>query len=629
MFTSFTDDFVLRFGGYMRKILIVNLATREFTIEEPDEQFYRHFLGGYGIGARFIYSHQKPHIDPLGSESILGFATGPLTGTPALIASRYTVMGKSPLTGTWGDANAGGYFGPTLKFAGYDAIFFFGISEKPVYLFIDNGKAELRDATKVWGKETRETEAILKAELGKDVPVTCIGPAGEKCSLISCIINDGGRAAGRSGLGAVMGSKKLKAIALRGNLSIPLADREETLRLRKKYLSGMSGLLVDIFQDYGTCGIMKDAVDSGDAPIKNWGGDGKTDFPNAAKISDENVIRYQVRKYGCYGCPLQCGGRVKVEKGPYKSEGRKPEFETLGAFGPLCLNDNIESIIKANEICDRYGVDTVSTGSTIAFAIECYDKGIITKKDTDGIELTWGNHEAIIELTEKIAKREGFGEVLADGVKKAAERIGNGAEEYAIHVQGQELPMHHPKKTPGYATTYKIDSTPGRHTQGGAANAEGFSPEGMELPEMKEHTYSGKGEIHKKMSNFIHSVNCAGLCLFGITCIDVNSIPQFIHSVVGWECTMDEFIEMGERIANIRHAFNLREGLNPLEFKIPKRVITKSQQFSDVVGGEVDVDVQVSDYLKAMEWDAQTGKPSKQRLIQLGLTDIADEIGTP
>jgi len=610
-------------GGYMKKILLVNLSTGEFTVEEPEEQFYRQFLGGYGIGSRFIYSHQKPHVDPLGTDNILGFAVGPLTGTPALIASRYTVMGKSPLTGTWGDANAGGYFGPKLKFAGYDAIFFFGISERPVYLFIDNGKPELRDAAKVWGKDTRETEATLKAELGDDVPVTCIGPAGEKRSLIACIINDGGRAAGRSGLGAVMGSKKLKAIALQGNLSVPIADRKETLRLRKQYIEGMSGLLVDLFKDYGTCAIMKDAVDSGDAPVKNWGGDGKTDFPTAEKISDENVIRYQVRKYGCYGCPLRCGGRVKVEKGPYKSEGRKPEFETLGAFGPLCLNDNIESIIKANEICDRYGLDTVSTGSAVAFAIECYDKGIITKEDTDGLELTWGNHEAIIKLTEKIAKREGFGEVLADGVKKAAERIGGGAEEYAIHVQGQELPMHHPKKTPGYATTYKIDSTPGRHTQGGTANVEGFPPEGMELPE--NDSYNGKGEIHKKMSNFIHAVNCAGLCLFGITCIDVNSIPEFIRSVVGWECTMDELIEIGERIANIRHAFNLREGLNPLEFKIPKRVISQSQQFADVVGGEIDVDVQVNDYLKAMEWDTETGKPSKQRLIQLGLVDIADD----
>ena len=613
------------FGGYMRKILIVNLSDGTLTVEEPDEQFYRRFLGGYGIGARFIYSNQRAHVDPLGPESILGFATGPLTGTPALIASRYTVMGKSPLTQTWGDANAGGYFGPMLKFAGYDAVFFTGIADAPVYLFIDNGKAELRDATTIWGKDTKQTETMLKTELGSDVPVTCIGPAGEKRSLISCIINDGGRAAGRSGLGAVMGSKRLKAIALKGNMSIPLADENETLRLRKQYLEKMSGLLVDLFQDYGTCAMMKDAVKSGDAPVKNWGGDA-VDFPNAQKISDENVIRYQVQKYGCYGCPLRCGGRVKVDKGPYKSEGRKPEFETIGAFGPLCLNDNIESIIKANEICNRYGLDTVSTGGTIAFAIECYEQGIITQSDTDGIELTWGNHEAIITMTGKIARREGFGDVLADGVKKAAERIGRGAEQYAIHVQGQELPMHHPKQTPGYATTYKIDSTPGRHTQGGAANAEGFAPEGMDLPEVEKHIYSGKGEIHKKMSNFIHAVNCAGLCLFGITCIDVNSIPQFIHAAVGWEYTMDEFIEVGERVANIRHAFNLREGLNPLEFKIPKRVLSKSHQFADVVGGEIDVNVQVQDYLTAMEWDAQTGKPSKKKLMELGLIDIAEDL---
>jgi len=607
--------------GYVKKILFIDLSTGELQVEEPGEKFYQDFLGGYGIGARIIYSRQKPKVSPLSADNILGFATGPLTGTPALIASRYTVMGKSPLTQTWGDANSGGFFGPMLKFAGYDGMFFTGVSEKPVYLLINNGKAELKNASEIWGEETRQTQELLKAKHGRNISIACIGPAGEKRSLISCIINDEGRAAGRSGMGAVMGVKNLKAIVVKGNMRIPVADKEETLRLRKKYLGELSGLVVDVFRDYGSSGLAQDYIARGEAPVKNWRGEGLENFPNAAAIGDESVIRYQVQTTGCYGCPLKCGGRVKVGSGPYKSDGRKPEFQTIGAFGSLCLNDNIESIIKANDICNSYGIDTVSTGSTIAFALECYEKKVITKEDADGLELTWGNHEAIIKLTEKIAKREGFGDVLADGVKKASERIGKGAEQFAMHIQGQEIPMHSPKRSSGYATTYKIDATPARHTQGGTAYESS-----IRLEDNLQLKSANRGEIHKKMSNFIHVINCAGLCLFGIMCIDTNAVPEFIKSVVGWECTMDELLKTGERIANIRHAFNLREGLNPLDFNIPKRVLKKREKFTDIVGGEIDVDTQVHEYLKAMDWGVQTAKPSREKLVELGLDDVAGDL---
>ncbi len=609
------------YGGYVKKILFINLSTGELQVEEPGEEFYRDFLGGYGIGARIIYNHQQPKVAPLNADNILGFATGPLTGTPALIASRYTVMGKSPLTGTWGDANSGGFFGPILKFANYDGLFFTGVSEEPVYLLIDKGKAELKNASEIWGKETRQTQEFLKVKYGRNISIACIGPAGEKRSLISCIMNDGGRAAGRSGMGALMGAKKLKAVVVKGNMRIPVADVEETSRLRKKYLGELSGLVVDVFRDYGSSGLAQDYIASGEAPVKNWRGDGLEDFPNAAAISDESVIRYQVQATGCYGCPLKCGGRVKIENGPYKSESRKPEFQTIGAFGPLCLNDNIESIIKANDICNRYGIDTVSTGSTIAFALECYENNMITKEDADGLELTWGNHEAITKLTEKIAKREGVGDILADGVKKAAERIGKDAEQFAMHVQGQELPMHSPKRSPGYATTYKIDATPARHTQGGTAYESS-----IRLEDNPQLTSANRGEIHKKMSNFIHVINCAGLCLFGIMCINANAVAEFITSIVGWEYTMDELLKTGERIANIRHAFNLREGLNPLDFNIPKRVLKKREKFADIVGGEIDADTQIHEYLKAMDWDVQTTKPSRKKLVELGLDDVAGDV---
>ena len=427
-------------NGYMGKMLFVDLSTGKIEEEALDEKLCRDFLGGYGIGARIIYSRQKAGVDPLGPDNIFGFTTGPLTGTPAPFGSRYTVVGKSPLTGTWGDANSGGFFGPHLKFAGYDAVFFKGISEKPVYLFIDNGKAELRDATHLWGKDSNETEDILRDELGKKVEVACIGQAGEKLSLISCVMNNKGRAAARSGLGAVMGSKRLKAVAVLGNMEVPLADKKKVGDLRKEYQKAFDGMMYEMMKNYGTCGGTAQSAQVGDSPVKNWSGAGIVDFPNASAVSDDAIIGLQRKRYACYRCSVGCGGLMKAGKEyDYEEGAHKPEYETLAAFGSMLLNDNAESIIMANDICSRYGLDTISAGATIAFAMECYDNGLITKADTDGIELTWGNHRAIIAMTEKLAKREGFGDVLADGTKVAAERIGKGSDKYAMHAGGRGI----------------------------------------------------------------------------------------------------------------------------------------------------------------------------------------------
>ncbi|MBN2462307.1 MAG: aldehyde ferredoxin oxidoreductase, partial [Dehalococcoidia bacterium] len=296
-------------GGYIGKILYVDLTKGNTSEELADDKLYQDFLGGYGIGARILFSRQKAKVDPLGPDAMLGFVTGILTGTPALFASRYVVVGKSPLTGTWGDANSGGDFGPHLKFAGYDAVFFSGISPSPVYLFIDNGKAEMRKADKLWGKDTWETESLLKAELGTDARVACIGPAGESLSLISCIINNKGRAAGRSGLGAVMGSKKLKAIVVKGNKKVPVAHEAELKEARTKHLGQLGGA-VEAFRKFGTCAGMNVLVQAGDTPVKNWKGTA-LDFTTANVISDQSVINLQERKYGCWQCPVACGGHMK------------------------------------------------------------------------------------------------------------------------------------------------------------------------------------------------------------------------------------------------------------------------------------------------------------------------------
>jgi aldehyde:ferredoxin oxidoreductase len=425
--------------GFMGKILWVDLSLKKLVEESLDERTARDFYGGYGLGAKILFDRQKPGVDPLGPEATLGIVTGILTGTDGLGGSRYVMVGKSPLTGGWGDANSGGSVGPYLKFAGYDAVFFTGIADSPVYLHVNNGNAEIKDASHIWGKDTFETQDILREELGKDLEVACIGPAGEKVALIASVMNNKGRAAGRSGLGAVMGSKKLKAIAVQGNMKVPVADPELAKNLRKKQVAALGGHVVTLRQ-FGTPTIYDMCCEVDDAPNKNWTGVATIDLPTYTNCGAEKVVAKQQRRFGCWRCPIACGGIMEAGKGEYRYEegAHKPEYETLAMFGSNCANDNLDSIIIAGDICNRYGLDTISGGACIAFTIECYENGIITKQDTDGLEMTWGNHKAIVAMTEKMAKREGFGDIIADGVKKAAEKIGKGSEKYAMHVGGQE-----------------------------------------------------------------------------------------------------------------------------------------------------------------------------------------------
>lgn len=621
-------------GGYMERLLWVDLSERSIQEEPLEEEICRNFIGGYGLGARLIYSRQGGGVDPLGPGNILGILTGPCSGTPAIAGSRFMVVGKSPLTGTWGDSDCGGYFGPELKFAGYDGVFFTGISERPVYLLVENGKAELRDAAHLWGKDTTETEEILRAELGEKVRVASIGPVGERLSLVSCVIHDKGRAAGRSGFGAVMGSKRLKAIAVKGGMKVPIADEARLRGLRKRYLVQLKeSEHARLRKEYGTCAFLAGNVEADNTPIRNWSGVGPLDFRTAEGISDENVIKYEVKKYACYRCPIACGGHMRVTTGPYAATGHKPEYETLASFGAMTLNDNVESIIKVNDLCNRAGLDTISAGSTIAFAMECYEKGIITDSDTEGIELRWGNAEAIVAMVEKIAKREGFGDVLADGVKVAAGRIGEGSEEFAVHCAGQEPGMHDPKHWPGLGVSYQLDATPGRHGQGGHW-MEGFpdwwkkSLGVQELPTGPDrYNYAGKGEVFKRAACMIHFVHSSGLCRFPWYHMDPASMWEFVSAVTGWHIDREEAYRIGERIANIRQAFNIREGFNPLEHPIhPKMVGVPPLKEGPMKGITLDMDALLQDFLKAMEWDPVTGRPSAKRLMELGLEDAVEDL---
>ena len=597
-------------GGYIGKLLFVNLSTGAIKEEVPEDSLYRDFIGGYGVGARVLYTRQKGGVDPLGPENTLGIMTGPLTGSPTPLGCRYVVVGKSPLTGGWGDANCGADFGPHLKFAGLDGIFFTGISPEPVYLFINNGQAQLRDASLLWGKSTFETEDALKEGHGNTARVIAIGPAGEKLSLISCIITHKGSAAGRSGLGAVMGSKKLKAVVVKGDGKVPVAHAEAADKLRKEYLPRVKSPVTNMLHQFGTAVHTDSSAHSGDSPVKNWGGIGVIDLPDVSGLSKELINANVANRSGCWRCPIACRGGLKEGSGEYKYPAgtKRPEYETAAAFGAMCLNTDAEAIAMANHICNYYGVDTISTGTVIAFAMECYEHGIITKKDTDGIELTWGNHRAMIAMTGKLARREGFGDVLADGVKKAAERIGKGAAEFAVHIGGQELGLHDPKfDFPAFAGTptsakYQMDAAPGRHTAG-------FGP--TQFP----------GYV----------INSAGLCLHLNTVLNgIKFTMEFLNAVTGWERSMEEILQCGERIGVMRHVFTLREGDNPLNRKVHGRIIGRPpQKDGPLAAVTADIEAQVYWNLGSLDWDRLSAKPSRQKLLELGLDDVAEELWTP
>jgi aldehyde:ferredoxin oxidoreductase len=610
-------------NGYMGRLLNVDLSKGTLSEEAVDPQICRDYIGGYGIGARLLYDRIPKGADPLGPQNVLGLLTGPLTGTPAIIGSRFVAVAKSPKTGGWGDANCGGHFGPHLKFAGFDGVFFSGAAARPVYLFIDEGRAELRDAADLWGLGVTALEDLLVKRHGKGIQVCSIGPAGEKLALTACIMNDKERAAGRSGLGAVMGSKKLKCVVVRGQMKVPVHDEPKMKDLRKHYLKQATGAF-EVFNTYGTAGITHDAVLSGDGPVKNWGGAGTTDFPSprARRISDDAVIGLDGYKaYGCWHCPIACGGKVVQRGGRFPLElnngvGHKPEYETLAMFGSNLLNDDLPSIVKVNEICNNLGLDTITVGATIAYAIECYENGLITPRQTGGLELKWGNAGAIVALTEMIGKREGFGDVLADGVWAAWKKLGRIGTEYAVHIQGEEIPAHDPKFTPGLASTYWLTATPGRHTQGG----ELVAGPGLEVPATDKYSYSGQAEGHHILVAAVEVVNAAGLCLFGYLSYPFQALLDQLSAATGELWDRQRILSAGTRIYTMRHAFNLREGLNPLERNMPGRIVgeppLKEGNVKDIT---VDYRTLAREFLERLGWDPRTTVPGDARLKELGM----------
>jgi aldehyde:ferredoxin oxidoreductase len=611
-------------GGYVGKLLFVDLTKGTLQEKPLSEELARNFIGGYGIGARLLYDMMKPGVDPLGPQNILGFISGPLNGTGAFFGGRYTVVCKSPVTGGWNDANSGGFFGPELKRAGFDGIFISGASDKPVYLFVKDGKAEIRDAKRFWGKDCVETEDALIRETGETkLRAAVIGPAGEKKSLMACIINDKHRAAGRGGCGAVMGSKSLKAIAVRGTGKISVAHPEKVKEINASILDFMKNgpaiELVKVFNTYGTGGMTGGNALSGDSPVKNWGGVGVVDMgeESATKLGTFSFdAKYNVKKYACANCPLGCGAHYKVDDGKWPvGETDRPEYETLAAFGTMTLNDNVESIIKCNDICNRYGLDTISVGATVAWAIECYENGIFTKKETEGIELTWGNGEAIVAMTQAIADQTGFGKVLALGSAKAAKKLGKGTE-YLQTVRGIELPMHDPRFSPWFAKTYQYDPTPARHVKGGLGGADFPAP-----PEVK-YKYEGRGAMDLGITCNTEIVNTSGLCVIGgLGSMPPDAAVRFVEAVTGWDFKEEDMLRTGKRIMNMRYAFNLREGQKPNddENALPNRCVGMPPlKEGPLKGITIDHSKMGIQFINSMGWDEETLIPTRESLESLG-----------
>ncbi len=617
--------------GYAGKLLFVDLTAGTIAEETPDEDFYRTWIGGIGLGVRVMMERTKPGIDPLGPDNLLSFTTGPLTATGVYGGGRYTVTTKSPLTGGWADSNSGGYFGPELKNAGYDGVFFSGASAKPVCLVIDGGKARLVDAKKLWGKDTYETEDALQEELGEPGSwvITCIGPSGEQCSLLAGIVNEKGRIAARSGVGAVMGSKKLKAIAVRGTKGnrIPVADKEGLKAVQKGYGEALKnspfhqGLTA-----LGTGAATSFLLSIGDCPSDNWAHTGSDSLPACGNLDTANMEPYKLKAYGCSGCPVRCGAIIQVKEGPFASQDElhRPEYESVAALGTMCRNDNAEAVIRANEICNRYGIDTMGVGNSIAFAMECYEHGIITKKDTGGLDLTWGNAEAVVALTQQIVKREGLGALLADGSKTAAEKIGKGSEQYAMHVAGRAIPYHDPRMAPSQGTFYISDAQPAQHM---GPQAMGLLEQGAPLgsdPLLQPGTpgefygdYDKKGDIYLRGASFVQLLSSAGLCALYAQ-FYTPPVVELLKPVTGWDIDWKEGLETAQRILTLRQAFNVREGVTPDAFQLPKR-FEQPLPVGPATGTVIPFTTVRETYFKAMGWDPKTGKPLAATLKKLGL----------
>jgi len=624
-------------SGYNGKILKVNLNNLTYEIEEKDEYFYRTFMGGSAMASYYLLTEMKEGIAPLSPDNVLVVAASVLTGAPIPGANRYTVAAKSPLTNGFGESEAGGFFSVELKRAGFDAIVIKGRAVKPVYLWIKNGNVEFNDATHLWGHDTGYTENKIRDELNdKRIMMACIGQGGENQVLYASVVHDMRHTNGRTGMGAVFGSKNLKAIACRGKDKIEFHDNEK--------LKAIGSYFVDNFKDHAICSILagggtvgwdvEDLNASGILPTKNFHG-GSIDPVEGMTYTQMTETIYQGRDT-CFACPIKCklicgGGKYDIDP-TYGG----PEYETAGAFGSNLVIPDIELISKGHELCNRYSLDTISTAMTIAFAMECYENGIITKEDTDGIELNFGNADAVIQLIEKIAFKKGFGALLAEGSCRAAEKIGKGADRFALTVKKQDLPMHEPRGKNSMALAYAVSPTGADHNE--AFHDGPFEEDKFGVPDLytlgilkgipaidlgpdKVRFFVFNQHIYSLLNTITFCFFLAGSGRF----YKMNHVVDMVRGATGWDTSLFELMLAGERTTNLARMFNIREGFDRKDDVLPARLF-EPLETGPLTGEKIDKDKfdnALKLYYEMMGWDPATGIPKEAKLYELNIANLS------
>ena len=621
--------------GLANKILRVDLSDRRVWTEEQDELFYRRYLGGAGILAYYLLKEMKPRVDALSPGNILVFAPGPVTGTTMPGSARLCVGAKSPLSGGIAKCEAGGFFGYELKRAGFDALVVQGKADQPVYLWINNGEVEIKDAAKLWGRSVLETQDAIEAELGeKRVRTAAIGPAGENLAAISCIMTDVRNAAGRGGLGAVMGSKNLKCVAVKGS-SVPQAADPEKFRDMARWMNTnyMNFGIAARFHTLGTGADMVGGNAIGNLPVLNWSG-GK--FDDVAMI-DADALRnsYRVAMEACPACQIRCKKVVELENDTYKVDRRNggPEYETLAGFGSFMGIKDLAAICRANELCGLNSLDTISTSGTIAFAMECFGKGILTREDTGGMDLSFGNADVMLKLIELIAQRQGIGDVLADGSRAAARRIGRGAEEFSMQVKGVEFGMHDPRLKQGLGLLYSIAAHGADHMTGMHDTL--FTQEGRGMDAARALDSLDPLPANDLSTAKVDRVKNQHLSRnFGDSLVTCHFSPwtlrqqvDMVRALTGWDYTDFEALRQGERVATMARVFNLREGLTAADDQLPKRFFSPAPD-GPLKSTAIDPEAMSRakrTFYTLMGWDPVSGVPTQEKLEQLGIAWSAAE----
>jgi len=598
--------------GYAGKILRVNLTDGTIKKEPLNMEDAKNYIGARGLGTRYFMKEVDPKVEPFSPDNKLIFMTGPLTGTLATSSGRYEVVAKAPLTGAIGASNSGGHFGPELKYAGYDGIIFEGKSEKPVYLYINDDTVELRDASHLWGKNVFETTDMLLEEAGEDARVACIGPGGEKLVLFATVMNDKHRAAGRSGLGAVMGSKNLKAVVVKGSKSVEVARPKEFLEICKKSRNMLKKHPVtgQGLPTYGTQILVNILNQSGGLPTRNWRDGGV--FEYADETSGETLTeKYLVRNKGCFGCNIGCGRVTRIPEGKFKSFGEGPEYEAGWAFGADCGVRNLEAISKANFICNELGIDPITMGATIACAMEMYEKGILTSKEL-GRDLPFGDDEGIVEFTKMTGLREGFGDIMALGSYRMAERYGH--PELSMTVKKQEMPAYDGRCLQGMGLEYATSNR-------GACHVRGYltSPEILGIPvKLDPFVTDEKASWLKTFQDLTAVVDSSGICLFTTFGIGLPEISEMLRTATGFDLTDEEILQAGERIWNLEKLFNLEAGFTKTDDTLPERLLKEPMPSGPAKGLVNRLDTMLKEYYQVRGWNEE-GIPTDEKLQALGI----------